>query len=506
MGDKGIAPLAVVAVVVAVVIAAGIGYFLFIEGQPAPGGPSENQPGGEAEEAGVSIYPGATEFSIPNEMKSGLGISAGVTCKGYTTSAAPEDVMDWYKNQMGDWTLMSEESFSPPDRPGVTVYMQHYRKGDNGAFMFATSDPQMGGATILGIVTGPWSLIQGCGGEGPGEGGPPVGDGEEIEFAFPIDLDKVHYEGGGISPFGMHDGDHPEGLDHIWVYCTSADTPAKAPADGDVFQISGGPGEWMVIIQHSERFQSEFYLLDSILVQEGDHVTKGQTIGYPISVETWVPTYFFDYWLVDMSRNDGVWAMPDVQMGSRVSPYEYLESSVKEAIENAYRENMYNVYKNQRIKVGVFNPYEPNLTNEIFLHKGNEGTPVGVWISLERKWEKDGVPDMVTILNVNNEFYSGYRFIFYDGWIGGESKSGSCEINNETGEITFHADFPEPQVTTYYGIFEVTEDDRASLRLEYREGSRPSSFSDAVLNFVVRSQRMPRSEVAEQFPDLPYHP
>ena len=96
---------------------------------------------------------------------------------------------------------------------------------------------------------------------------------------------------------------------------------------------------------------------------------------------------------------------------------------------------MYNVYRDRGKRVGVFNPYEPKLTNPIFLHPGNEGTPVGVWLSLDRKWEEDGVPDMVTILKVDNEFHTGY-------------------------------------------------------------------FSDAVLNFVIRSGRMPRSEVAERFPEL----
>lgn len=82
--------------------------------------------------------------------------------------------MDWYKNQMSDWTLIEENSFSSPDRP--TVYTQYYRKSDNGAFIFASSDPEMGG-TILGIVTGTWSSIQECGGfeedtqEGEGEEG-----------------------------------------------------------------------------------------------------------------------------------------------------------------------------------------------------------------------------------------------------------------------------------------------------------------------------------------------
>jgi hypothetical protein len=190
-----------------------------------------------------------------------------------------------------------------------------------------------------------------------------------------------------------------------------------------------------------------------------------------------------------------------MQMGSKVSPYEYLAPDVKAAIEELYRENMYNVYRDRKKRVGVFNPYEPELTNQIFLHPGNEGTPVGVWISLERKWAEDGVPDMVTILKVDNKFHTGYRFIFYDGWINASQESGSCEVDNETGEITFR--ITEPSGKTYRGIFEVTEGERAALKLEYRSGSSPADFSDAALNFVIRSQMMPRDEVAERFPELP---
>ncbi len=245
-------------------------------------------------------------------------------------------------------------------------------------------------------------------------------------------------------------------------------------------------------------------MLDTLLVEVGDHVEQGQPIAYPMKFYTWKETYGFDWWLWDMARSDGVWADQEEQRGCRVPPYEYLEPSVKEAVEQAYRENMYDVYKYEGRVVGNFNPYEPYLVNEIFLHRGNEGTPIGVWISLERRWDLDGVPDMVTIMYVDNEFYKGYRFIFLDGWGSPTTTSGYCEVNLEAGEITFHVDWPEQlKGAVYYGIFEVIEDGRSQLRLEYRQGSRPASFSDQALTFVVRSQLEPRREVREKFPDLP---
>ena len=186
------APLAIIAIVVISVVVISAGYLLLVA-KPAPSGPGDNQQGGGpgggtttlttttptttttthgggGEEIEVPVYPGASEFSIPSEMKSGFGIPADAACEGYTTSADAEDVMDWYKEQMGDWTLEDEISVSPSDQPGVTVHIQYYRKDDNGAFVFAMNSPQMGG-TIFGIVTGSWSLVQGCGG-GPPDGGP----------------------------------------------------------------------------------------------------------------------------------------------------------------------------------------------------------------------------------------------------------------------------------------------------------------------------------------------
>ena len=331
---------------------------------------------------------------------------------------------------------------------------------------------------------------------------------ESIEFIFPVNLSDIDFEGGGIGAYGMHAGDHPEGLDHIWLYCKSPDTPVVATADGYVLAVHGGGEEWGVIIKHSERFYTEYGALRSVVVKQGDYVTKGQTVGYPIEItittdEGERTTYFLDYWLVDMERDDGVIMQFGPKVGSRVSPYEYLEPSVREDVENAYHENMYKVYKEQGIIVGCFNPYEPNLTNNIFLHPGHEGTPVGVWISLERKWEEDGIPDMITIIDVDNEFWKGYRFIFYDGWVHAKNVvEGNCTFDLETGRITFEVDSSYPNAKTYYGIFEVIEGERATLHLEYSEKGYPEKFSKNMLTYVVRSREQPRLEVRKIFPDL----
>lgn len=148
------AKILIVGIVVVIVAIAGLGaYFMLREGGP----------GGGTAAMGIPRYPGATEFSVPSELKTLLAIPDSVTCEGYMVDAGVEDVTDWYKNQMDDWTLEREDTTSPPDMPEMIIYIQHYKKDENGAFIFVMSDPYIEEVTILGIVTGPWSLIQGCG-------------------------------------------------------------------------------------------------------------------------------------------------------------------------------------------------------------------------------------------------------------------------------------------------------------------------------------------------------
>lgn len=117
--------------------------------------------------------------------------------------------------------------------------------------------------------------------------------------------------------------------------------------------------------------------------------------------------------------------------------------------------------------------------------------------------EKDGRPDILTILDVDNEFYSGCRFLLEDGWDDPRSFKGTCEIDRENKEITLNA--KRPNTKTYFALYEVSEDEnRFSLRLEFSESSMPSSFTDDAFNSVVRSQFLPKREAADQFSSLEY--
>jgi len=358
VSEKGITSLVVVVVIAVVIVAAGVGYFLLVAPPGPSGGPGEGQPGG-AEEAGIPIYSGATGFSVPNDMKSGLGIPTEAACEGYTVSAGAEEVMNWYKNQMDDWTLMGENSFSPQDQPGVTVYMQHYKKGENGAFIFAV-DGFMG-ETMFGIVTGEWSIIQGCGGQ-PQEGGQPPGEGPpgeggaqfpelgtgSITFTrCPMDLDDFTW----VEPLGRLNprAGHTFPSDHGGLSFKDPDIypppyEVRAPADGIIASIdyylydwpegSGHTGQYTdytVRIYHTNTFYSRIghiSELDSSILQQAGTLTPG----------TYTPTNIpvkagdligkaggrpgaqtgLDWWVVD----------EDVQLTGFIHPENYPERTV----------------------------------------------------------------------------------------------------------------------------------------------------------------------------------
>ncbi|HID60671.1 MAG TPA: hypothetical protein EYP46_02285 [Hadesarchaea archaeon] len=305
MSEKGITSLFAVAVAVVVIVTAGVGYFLLVAPTVPGGGPSGGQPGG-AEEMGIPIYSGAAWFSVPNDMKSGFGIPSDLPCDGYTTSASPEDVVGWYKDQMGGWELMTESSTSPPDQPGLTIYMLHYKKGENGAFIFTMSDPHIG-ETVLGIVSGPWLAVQGCGGQ--------AGDGEPQEEGQPGENDAQFPELGtgpvtfSMCPMDLNDFTAAEPLGRLnprsghtfpsdhggFVFKNPELYPppydVRAPAGGIISSIdyylydwpeesgfSGQYTDYTVTIHHTNTFYSKIghiSELDESILEQADGLTPG---------------------------------------------------------------------------------------------------------------------------------------------------------------------------------------------------------------------------------------
>lgn len=281
MDKKGVGTLALAAIVIVVTIVGGGAYFLFSgEGEPA-GGPSENQPtgGGETEEMGIPVYSGATSTLITSEMKSGFGITSDVKCDGYTVDASAENIMDWYKSQMSDWILMNENSSTPPEEPNITVYTQRYKKNDNGAFIFASSETETSELTTFGIVTGSWATIQELGAAAPGEEGQPQEQGPSEERIFPdykylplpegkitfnrapLDVEDVK----AVWPLGTYMSSEDE-TGHVfptscgyleWKNPESypPSIPVKAPADGYIVSVNKRLLQWPSGSSHSGTYE-----------------------------------------------------------------------------------------------------------------------------------------------------------------------------------------------------------------------------------------------------------
>jgi len=319
----------------------------------------------------------------------------------------------------------------------------------------------------------------------------------DVDIMLPVKLSEINYTGtvGGIGPFGMHRGNHVEGLDHVW-FSVNKGTVVRAPADGTVIQVvEREPGDFYVVIQHNDYIYSYLDHLKNVSVSINDKVVQGQPIGYPREdMGSTRHEVGFDWGLADTRVTDGpaTWITPE---GSFVSPYEYLNPSNKSAVEYEYYVHKQLPYLENKTIVGDFVPAEPYLTNEIFLHKDHEGEIYGVWFIKDQPWAFGGMPEIIALkLCENNPFYNGTYFAFWDG----ESNYGYNTYGNFTIDLTkdpHWVTFTTTEGDVYYGIFKVNETgDRPTLLLEYSNSSRPSDFTSNAVLYTLRSRLNPRWE------------
>lgn len=254
--------------------------------------------------------------------------------------------------------------------------------------------------------------------EGPPTEVPSEPETNNVNLMLPVRLSDINHSGYiGIGQFGIHRGNHVEGLDHVW-FSVNKGTVVMAPADGKIIQITERePGDFYLVIQHNDSIYSYLDHLKNVTVSVDDEVIQGQPIGYPR--EDMGPNRNeagFDFGLVDTRVTDGpkTWI---VEEGSFVSPYEYLNPSNKSAVEqDFYIHKQLPYLENKTIVVDDFNPAEPYLSNEIFLHKSHQGEIYGVWFIKGQAWTFGGMPEIIALkLCENNPFYNGTYFAFWDG-------------------------------------------------------------------------------------------
>jgi hypothetical protein len=282
--------------------------------------------------------------------------------------------------------------------------------------------------------------------------------------------------GAGIGGFGSHQGGHPEGLDHVWIDIIVG-IPVRSWADGKVVKIENMQGEYFITIEYNGGLIGKHMEVQTPLVTVGQQVKAGDPVCYGLSYGTMQSAEFM---LNDKNRNDGETAG---SYGSYVSPFDYLRNDLKESLELAYTKNVIEPYLSVGKDAGNNHPVEPYLTNQLLFHKYHKNTIAGEWL-LKSKWGAGGLPDIITLIDADNEYYKGKIIIAADNvGTGQHIFDGTWTVDNTTHQLTFTSN----QVT-YYGIYELNETgDRATLKIEYRTDKYPSSFSSATALYIERS-------------------
>jgi hypothetical protein len=316
-----------------------------------------------------------------------------------------------------------------------------------------------------------------------------------LRLSLPAKIEDIFYsEKTGIGGFGLHAGGHIEGLDHVWI-ALKPGTVVKSWADGTVIDVrlSGmtEQGEYHVTIDYGQNLIGIHMEIEMPLVKVGDSVKRGQNIGYGMSFDPGQSSAEFS--LVDLGRTDGVKYSGG---GVYVSPFDYLEDSEKMKLIEAYKKYVIEPYVNEGKKSCYFEPYQPYLTNELFLHQGNEGKLSGEWYCISSKWDQGFPNDMLTFIEVENPYYSGNVVLAADdqdeGRRTGWSLEGTFEVDYEKGRIKIE----NYDGCVYFGIFEIDESgDRAKLKIEYQESSYPTEFSSKALTYIERTN-LPRRDDA----------
>lgn len=321
-----------------------------------------------------------------------------------------------------------------------------------------------------------------------------------LRLSLPADIDDIFYsEKTGVGGFGLHAGGHPEGLDHVWIELRRG-VAARSWADGVVtdIQLSGDieEGEYHITIDYGENLVGIHMEIETPYVKVGDRIKRGQEVGMGMSYDPEVSSAELS--LIDFGRTDGVKYDPR-RGGVYVSPYDYLEDSEKKKLVDAYKKYVLDPYENTGQTEGLFNmfePYQPYLTNRLFLHEGREGRLSGEWY-FTGKWEPAYPNDIITFIEAEEPYYETNIVLAQDDEDDGkvpdyDIRRGTFEADYESGRLKI----TEEHGRVYYGIFEIDEsENRAKLKIEYQEGSYPTAFSSKALTYIERAD-VPRREDA----------
>ena len=311
-----------------------------------------------------------------------------------------------------------------------------------------------------------------------------------MRLSLPAEIENIFYnEKTGVGGYGLHAGGHPEGLDHVWIELRKG-TPARSWADGEVIDVSlqgmMEEGEYHITIDYGDNLIGIHMEIEEAYVKVGDEVKRGQEVGMGHSFGTEVSSAEMS--LIDLGRTDGIKSHGG---GTYVSPYDYLEESEKRKLVDAYRKYVLEPYErtgNTHSIFNMFEPYQPYLTNRLFLHEGREGRLSGEWY-YTGKWENKYPNDIITFIEAEEPYFQTNVMITGEDDDFGDTgdyfiRKAKFEADYENGKLKI----TDEHGRTFYGIFEIDEsEERAMLKIEYREGSYPEKFSSNALTYIERS-------------------
>ncbi len=316
-----------------------------------------------------------------------------------------------------------------------------------------------------------------------------------IRLSLPAEIEEIFYsEKTGVAGFGLHAGGHPEGLDHVWIKIKQG-TIVKSWADGTVtdVRLSGmvEEGEYHVTVDYGQNLIGIHMEIEESLVKKGDTVKRGQAIGHGMNYSS---TTSAEFGLADMGRTDGV---KYGGSGVYVSPYDYLKDSDKNELIKAYKKYIKS-YSEERSNVSLYKPYQPYLTNNIFLHEENKNKLTGAWYCLSSNWSPDPPVDVLTFIEAKNPYYTGNVVLSDEDQGGGMQLEwvlgGTFKVNYKKGQIkitNYNNDI-------YFGIFEIDESkERARLKIEYQKNSYPTKFSSKANTYIERGDTSRRDDAVK---------
>ncbi len=308
-----------------------------------------------------------------------------------------------------------------------------------------------------------------------------------VRLSLPAYIDNFLLSSeGGIGGYGIHAGGHIEGLDHVWIELIKG-VPFKSWADGTITDIRWNNGEYHIYIDYGDNLEGIHMEVETPYVSVGDHVTRGQVIGLGGSFGGECSSA--ELTLIDRGRTDGPTPWGG---GANVSPFDYLRPADKQLLVDTYKEKVIDPYVASGTRAWGFQPEQPYLTNNIFIHDGNEGKLTGSWYLTSAEFAVGYPNDYFFFMEASNPYYTGNVVKAQDrDLMGGDHtiREGTFEVDYAAGRVKMINPDSWPE-KTYYGIFQIDEsNDQAVLKIEYQEGSYPSSFSSNALYYIEKGKQ-----------------